>query len=50
MSNKVSSIFDRLYLFALALLMAFFLYQNYTPGFALKNIKGIFEEAVRSFR
>ncbi len=50
MSDKVPHIFDRLYLAALALLMAFFAYQSYAPGFGLRTIKLVIEEAVRNIR
>lgn len=50
MSDKISHIFDRLYLVALTLLMAFFVYQSYTPSFGLKIIRQVFEEAVRNIR
>ena len=50
MSSKIPHILDRLYLVALALLMAFFAYQSYTPGFGLKTIRLVFEEAIRNMR
>lgn len=50
MSDKVPHIFDRLYLVALALLMAFFAYRSYAPGFGLKTIKQVIEQAVWSIR
>jgi len=50
MSDKIPYLLDRLYLIALTLLLAFFAYQSYTPGFGLKTIRLVFEEAIRSIR
>lgn len=50
MSDKISHVFDRLFLVALALLMIFFAYQIHTPGFGLKTIKQTIESAVRNIR
>jgi len=50
MSDKVPQILDRLYIVALTLLMVFFAYQIYSPGFGFKAIKQTLEEAVRYIR
>lgn len=50
MSDKFYRLLDRLFIVALTVLMAFFAYQIYSPGFGWKAVKEALENAARFIR